>query len=504
MNRIRLSILVSCYLGCLVCHARTSVADASYDKNMSLRDDYDPISMQIPKILLPGHEVDMAYALTTVRNMAMLATECQSLSPESGDNKVVVSVKATEFGQLEKLLEENDADTATDIIVSGPIDQSDFRALWNCAAKGNLLVLDLGDARIKDNTVPDRALFDPIEFELGKWLRIRKIILPDDVVRIGNAAFPCMGLEEINIPSSLRELGQAVFTYDYWLNCPIDLPEGVEEIKLQTFMDCKRLSYPVRMPSSMKRIGSFAFSKTPIPEIELNEGLQVIEEYAFQGCCITELRIPDSIVEIESGAFQNCWELESVALPNGMEVIPEDLFSYCYGLTKVTFPECVKVIKDAAFTSCMKLKDVVFPESLEIIGREAFEGCAIEMVALPGSVQRLGCRCFSSNNLHTVYCKSVTPPECERIDQYGPFVGAQISEAVLYVPQGSGENYRNQWEWNIFKEIVETNEFPTAVSNTFMTDKRADNVIFDLTGRKIENPLPNSIYIKNGKKRYMH
>ena len=503
MNVIRSLTLTCCYLTYVLCYAHPIIADNDHDRSSTYSEVSYDIAMPIPIELLPENEDVATAAFISARNIALSPVERQSLPPYP-DNKVTVYVTATEFGQLERLLTENDADAASDIIVSGPINQSDFKALWNCAAKGNLRVLDLGNAQIKDKIVPDRALFDPIEFETGKWLGIRKIILPDDVVRIGIAAFPCMFLEEINIPSSLKELGTSAFTYDRWLDCPMDFPEGMQEIGNQTFYDCIRLSHPVRLPSTMRKIGPFAFGKTPVPEIKLNDGLEVIEEYAFHACGMKELRIPDSVVEIGSGAFSFCSVLERIDLPKRMEIVPYSLCSNCYGLKKVNIPEGVRVIDHDAFTSCMGLKEVVFPKTLEIIGQQAFEGCAMDVVVLPFNLKRLGYGCFLNNSLNTVYCESLTPPECERrpYDQCGPFGESQISEAVLYVPEGYGKSYAGQWEWNMFKEIAETADFPSSGISTVMPDVPADDIIYDLSGRKVAHPQPNQIYIKNGKKTY--
>lgn len=500
MNRIKSLNLTFCCIACFFGHTSPIVSDNHDDRSAPYAEISDGISMPFPIGLLPGNEDVATTAFISAINIALPSADKQSLPPFP-ENKVTVAVTATDFGQLEQLLAENDADAASDIIVSGPIDQSDFKALWNCAAKGNLRVLDLRNARIKDRTVPDRALFDPIEFETGKWLGIRKIILPDDVVRIGRSAFTCMYLEDINIPSSLRELGSSAFTYDRWLDCTMDFPEGMQEIGTQTFYDCIRLSHTLRLPGTMRKIGPFAFGKAPLPKIELNDGLEVIGEFAFHACGMKELRIPDSVVEIGPGAFSFCSALESIDFPKEMEIVPYSLCSNCYDLRKVSIPEGVRVIEDDAFTSCMGLKEVVLPQSLEIIGKEAFEGCDLESVVLPLNLTHLGYRCFLSNKFNTVFCESVTPPNCESGEfDLGPFGKTEISETVLYVPEGSGESYRNQWQWNLFKEIVETDKFPSSATSVVMPHMPADNMIFDLSGRKITHPQPNQIYIGNGKK----
>lgn len=93
------------------------------------------------------------------------------------------------------------------------MNKDDFKAIWDCAVYGNMQVLNLENATMENNAIPDYAMYDPIQFETGFWLKIRRIILPEGVVSIGKAAFPFMGIEEINIPSTVREIR----IYSIWL-----------------------------------------------------------------------------------------------------------------------------------------------------------------------------------------------------------------------------------------------------------------------------------------------
>lgn len=466
-------------------------------KNVLSTKSSDNSLVACPIDLLPENaDVEKAAYLPADRLMVFSHEKSNVAPPDSG-TPVVVSITTTEFGQLATLLQENEADMATEIILSGPIDESDFKALWRCATKGNLRVLDLGKARIKDKTVPDRAFYQYEPSDQGLMLRITKIVLPDDVVRIGKAAFPVMRLKEINIPSALREIGSYAFAYDYWLDCPIVIPEGVSEIGDQTFISCIRLSTPVTLPSTLRKIGSFAFAYTySMPGIELNEGLQHIGEYAFSGSGLEQVRIPESIVDIDKEAFSGANRLERISLPESMESVPADLFSNCFALEKVSIPDRVKVIEHSAFFGCVSLREVMLPESLEAVERDAFNCCDMETVVLPRNLKSLGRSCFYSNNMRAVYCESEVPPVCDST----PFSSTSILEAVLYVPVGCGESYRNAWVWNQFKEIKETDSFPSAATSVVVGTDKDEDCFYDLSGRRIANPLPNRIYIKNGKK----
>lgn len=459
------------------------------------------ISSAVPIDLLPDdnlteHRVILNTFLTSGEKVVPQRLESESTT--------TLDVVTSDYGQLKTLLAENGADSATSITVSGPIDASDFNAIWECAIIGNLRVLDLSHSQLKDNLVPDYALYHTIQFETGHWLGIRKIILPEEIVRIGKAAFAFMHLEEINIPSKLKELGSTAFGYDYWLDCDILIPDGVEEIKYQTFIDCRSLSQSPILPNTLRLIGEHAFANTPFENIELNDGLETIQEGAFQSCGITQVEFPNSIIVLGPMAFQLCPKLENIYFPDVIEEIPMGLFSMCNALEEVNIPNGVRRIADNAFMLCTNLNDISLPETLESIGKDVFCDCIVEKIVLPGNLKSLGDGSFVIKDLKTVYCASEIPPFCE-IGQNGPFAEEWISEAVLYVPIGTKVKYQNQWQWNLFKEIIETDDFPSSGIDSVAIDGKEDNGdYYDLFGRKVNTLIPGNIYISNGKKFIHH
>lgn len=466
------------------------------------------LSLTVAVPLMALADPDFSGASDTERIVPVKESVEESVPPSAGklpssvrgsETSTAIDVTTSNYGQLETLLAEKGGDSATTISVSGPIDASDFNAMWECAAKGNLRILNLSRSEIKDNIIPDYALYNTLQFEAGHWLSIRKIILPEEIVKIGKAAFAFMHLEEINIPSSLKELGSTAFGYDRWLDCPINIPEGVTEIKYQTFIDCLSLSRSPTLPNTLKVIGEHAFANTPFEKIELNDGLEIIREGAFQSCGITQVELPNSIIELGPMAFQLCPRLEHISFPDVVEEIPMGLFSMCNALKEVSIPNGVRHIADNAFMLCTNLKDISFPATLESIGKDVFYGCAAEKIVLPCNLKSLGEGSLTIDNLDAVYCASETPPLCE-IGQFGPFAEEWISDAVLYVPVGTKEKYQSRWQWNLFKEIIET-DFPSSgIPCVTIGGKEPDNIIYDLFGRRVSEPRKGNIYIMSCKK----
>lgn len=81
-----------------------------------------------------------------------------------------------------------------------------------------------------------------------------------------------------------------------------------------------------------------------------------------------------------------------------------------------------------------------------------------------------------------------------------------MTEPTVYVPVGTADKYRNAEGWRDFHYFVEIeqSEFPvTAIGTPAITETRADkadNVIYDLQGRRVENPQKGHIYISKGQK----
>lgn len=430
-------------------------------------------------------------------------------SRNNAEDLVVFKAVTDHYGQLKSILDANKGSEVDSLVVVGPMNKDDFKAIWDCAVYGNMQVLNLENATMENNAIPDYAMYDPIQFESGFWLKIRRIILPEGVISIGKAAFPFMGLEEINIPSTVREIGSTAFGYDKWLNCEIVIPEGVEEIKYQTFNECNRLTIAPKLPKSLRIIGEHAFSMTRFDNLEFPEGLEEIGQGAFQDCWLSSVRLPNTCNAIGNMAFQLSKNIKEIVMPANLESIPLGLFSMCDGLETLNIHDNCSHIEEAAFMLCSNLREVRFNQKLETIGSDAFYGCSLTTLNLPPSLCRLGALSFGAmpETLHEVRCAAKVPPVCiENVSYPGelPFTPpAENEEFTLYVPYGTKDTYSAEWGWDCFYKIEETDDFPwSGIYNVTVTDNEKDceAPLFDLCGRKVRNPQPGSIYIQFGKK----
>lgn len=170
-----------------------------------------------------------------------------------------------------------------------------------------------------------------------------------------------------------------------WVDTHIDsngevvIPEGVEKIEAEAFMD-NQLVKKVLMPNSIVEVAKNAFSGcTNLEDIKFSNNLKVIGADAFLDCKkITSIELPKTLEIIGEEAFARCEKLEKVLIDYEAKIkeFQDAIFYECKNLTTVSFPETIEKIGEYAFYECSSLKGFSIPDSLEEIGANAFSYCS--------------------------------------------------------------------------------------------------------------------------------
>ncbi len=183
-----------------------------------------------------------------------------------------------------------------------------------------------------------------------------KTIIPNEidgkkVVGIGPEAFQkCVGITELIIS------------------------EGIKYIEKNAFSSCSNLAR-VQFPTTLKKIGTWAFSSTKIETVDLPNGISKLEDGVFSCCSsLRSVVFPDNLTEIGGSVFSFCKMLRSVALPSSVRIIGYGAFSGCTSLSQVKLNEGLKEIGGNAFKNCKGLTSMVIPSSVEKFGSKIFEG----------------------------------------------------------------------------------------------------------------------------------
>lgn len=297
--------------------------------------------------------------------------------------------------------------------------------------------------------------------------KLNGIIIPEGVTRIGTTAFyECNALETINIPSSVESIGTDCFKLCRGL-------KGVYITDLAAWCAIKHAN-----PDNGSGTG-MAWS----PVAGDGNPLMWAHNLYLNGELVTDLVIPGSITTVEGHAFRGATCLKSITLEEGVTTLGMLAFSGCTSLEVIRIPKSLKKVETSwvgrSFSSVSVSKgvyikdleswinnniglsfiypkmdfdlylndklvtDLVIPENITEIPENAFSYInSIKTVTLPKTLETLNSDAiYKCNNLTAIYSKSIFAP-----DGTGLRHNDQLKK--IYVPMGSGANYRAKWTYN--------------------------------------------------------
>lgn len=239
--------------------------------------------------------------------------------------------------------------------------------------------------------------------EAGEETQVN-IILPQNLVKIGQRCFEGAQIKQITIPDTVTEIGGAAFAYNNHLTS-ISLPPLLQKISNNMFDQCASLT-AITIPASVTEIGNAAFTATGI----------------------THITIPESVTALGENVLSGCLSLTNIDIQANVTEIPEQ-FALETGRTSVTLPDTVQTIGQAAFaTGSASLTEITIPASVTSIGADAF---------------------FQPDAMTTITCLATTPPTMGNLSSF------QIGDnTVIKVPSASVAAYKAATNWSAYKDQI--------------------------------------------------
>lgn len=397
--------------------------------------------------------------------------------------------------------------------------------------KTNLRHLDLEDARMVNDALPDKAFY---------FSYIKDYKLPKTLKKIGKGAFSYnVLLKELIIPESVEEIGKNLLFYSVEIR-KVKLPEKLKVLNELLFGNCIKLE-EVNIPSEVREIYSGVFYgclKAPASIAVLPETVEILDGDLYCAVPSIESVVVPPKVRIMRSAFYGVHNLKKVTIQTDkLTEIGEYAFYNCDNLEDINIPDGVTRIGNSAFYCNLSLRKINIPSSVTYIAEEAFACTHLDSIDIPAGVTFIGRGAFwKCDKLKKVYSRPVIPPVTNAWSPpHLPFESDATETCTLFIPKGSAKAYRASEVFAGFKNIVELEawQWPTSISTpTMPTDAykvygKTGTLHIETTGgahdpafvnvyningqvvwkgqvsKRMEVPLPQGVYVvKIGKRNY--
>ena len=230
---------------------------------------------------------------------------------------------------------------------------------------------------------------------------IEEIELPDTITEIGDSAFKsCKNLNKVIIPESVTKIDGDAFAECSGL-IDIKMHEGINTIGSRAFYKCDRL-LDIVIPDSVEKIEFEAFRGCDkLENIKLSENLTIVGYGVFGDCkSISKIEIPKSLKKFDGtwgrgtnlsyGAFGGCSNLKTVNFEAGSTIVCAALFMGCDGIEEIELSDTITEIGDSAFKNCKNLDRITMNNGIEILESSAFEDCfSLTTINIPNTVKAI-------------------------------------------------------------------------------------------------------------------
>ena len=229
---------------------------------------------------------------------------------------------------------------------------------------------------------------------------LKSVILPSGVTTIERGAFyNCPALKNIEIPASVDKIGISAFEETAWFNGKRDGVVYAGKVLYTYKGTMPELTTVIDIPSDVVAIADQAFaSRTNLIRINFPGSITSIGYGAFYKSGLININVPESVTHIGGLAFDGTKWYNSQ--PDGLVYINKILYSYkgqMAGDTKIdNIKDDTVAIAGSAFQACAGLLSIEIPDSVKSIGDNAFNGCyTMTSIEIPRGVTEIGTGVFS-------------------------------------------------------------------------------------------------------------
>ena len=269
--------------------------------------------------------------------------------------------------------------------------------------------------------------------------KISEVVLPNELLSIGDNAFKGTALSTVTIPRSVTKIGTNAFPscnlkvyqpsagYDYNSSNKTVLNDSytkgndtfyyiIKSDDTAEIVGCETTSTELTVPEeidgyTVSSIGDYGFAKcSTLKSITIPKNIKTIGKYAFNGCTgLINATIPTTVSSVGDYAFNNCTGLKNVTISEGVVSIGKGCFYNCTSLAEAVVPDTAKYVGAYAFYNCTSMVNATIGTTTESIGEYTFYNCEkLETVVIGYSVKSIGDYAFYNCALGRVSIPSAT------------------------------------------------------------------------------------------------
>lgn len=416
-----------------------------------------------------------------------IADWTEDRNTHGGEARQYFVVNLTEAGTLGKVIRsfKKNPDKIRNLKVSGPITTEDFYFMRDSMAI--LEAINLKEAKVvnakydyngktQDDIIPYAAFaykktmshfsFPEKITYIGtsafyKTSLSGALIIPDDVIEIGDYAFQETLIGSVSFSPRLDRIGAWAFRACSSLTGTLTLPETLTYIGDAAFDSCS-FTGELHLPNSLEYIGSSAFcSGHFVGGLRIPDKITKLNGLTFSGSGFSGHLDLNNVIEFDGNEFGGCGFTGVLIIPDGTIKIPDGFMlepPTGKGFSKIIFPSSLKQIGKSAFQFQRRLcEDIIFPEGLVSIEAQAFYECYnIPRIELPSSLQTINRYAFNGcHNISNIVCHAVEPPSVME----DAFSGVAKDNFTVEVPAQSVTRYKTESGWSDFRRIAAHYDF---------------------------------------------
>jgi hypothetical protein len=232
--------------------------------------------------------------------------------------------------------------------------------------------------------------------------------IPEGVTEIANLVFAgATEIKEVKLPSTMRTIGYYAFQYSSIET--VTAQNGLETIQDAAFQGSQVTHFdPI---TSIKSINYLAFSNTLLKNFNFSNSIEHIGNSAFQSSMLGSVKLKSNISYLGESAFADIPTLKEFEFPSGITEIPEGILALSTAisapvpsdlLSSVTIPNSVTKILTSAFLNRNTITNMVLSTNLKEIGYQSLFGTSISSISLPSSLETLTAQSLFNTPLTTI------------------------------------------------------------------------------------------------------